>query len=123
MDASFDWVIDCFRSELQKEDPDIARLSITLGLLERSYTAKEQLDNLNIESLQVRLTAENAGCIHEIDMYSTPSPILDMLYTLQEEISACEETFQGFVDDVGTRISAETALDARVMPTTLASVY
>lgn len=49
--------------------------------------------------------------------------MLDMLYTLQEDISACEETFQGFLDDVQTRISAETALDARVMPTTLASVY
>ncbi len=64
MNTSFDWVIDCFRLELQKENPDIARLSITLGLLERSYTAKEQLNNLNIESLQVRLTAENADCIH-----------------------------------------------------------
>ncbi|CAL8468043.1 g7582 [Coccomyxa elongata] len=42
MTVSFDWIISSFRSELGAGAPNIAKLSITLGVLELIYTAKEQ---------------------------------------------------------------------------------
>lgn len=42
MTVSFDWIISLFRSELGAGAPNIAKLSITLGVLELSHTAKEQ---------------------------------------------------------------------------------
>jgi len=42
MEVTFDWVLKLFQAELADENPNIARVSITLGLLERYFTSKEQ---------------------------------------------------------------------------------
>lgn len=48
MEMSFDWVLELFQAGLAEENPNIARLSITLGLLERFFTSKQQCVDQNL---------------------------------------------------------------------------
>ena len=71
MNVLFDWVIDCFRAELGEENPNIARLSIILGLLERCFTTKERSSNLSVESLRVRNHEGKLNSFHDRCQYFT----------------------------------------------------
>ena len=110
------WVIDLVEEEAGQDWPDIAKLSIALGLCEQYYTNTKKC------SYERQIPAKVVTCL---TLDATPSlqrhgghDDLSMCFQAQSHLLACEDTFDGFVSVVAGRLQSQPGIDARVMPTT-----